>query len=106
MKKFISIILFFSISQFAFAETYSFVARVNLIEKDYIYIDGNENKFKLVNKHSPDYTRIGSNFTTTYIISGRETSFETLASVGYITKAKITVKDNLVKEIIVLDMQL
>lgn len=104
MKNFISIIFLFLISQFTFAETYSFTAQVLLIEKDYIVIEGNRQKFMLVNKHSPAHTRIGASFTTTYI-DGSKISFETLAGVGYITKAKITIKDNLVKEIIVLEMQ-
>lgn len=105
MKKFISIIFILLISQIAIADIYSFTARVNIIKKDYLYVDGNAEKFMLVNKHSPAHTRIGSSFKTTYIDGGQEISFETLAGVGYITKAKITVKDNLVKEIIVLDMQ-
>lgn len=105
MKNFISIVFIFLIPQFVFADTYSFTTEVLLIEKDYIVIKANRKKFMLVNKHSPSYTRIGSSFTTTYIDGGQKISFKTLAGVGYITKAKITIKDNLVKEIIVLEMQ-
>ena len=104
MKKFISIIFVFLISQYAFAEPYTFTAEVLLIEKDYIVIHPNLKKFKLVNKYSPAYTRLGSSFKTSYIDGGK-TTFESLAKVGYISKAKITIEDNLVKEIIVLEMQ-
>ena len=88
-----------------FADTYSFNAKVNLIEKDYLYVEGNKQKFMLVNKYSPSYTRIGAGFKTVYFAGGQKTTFDTLASAGYIEKAKITIKDNLVKEIIVLEMR-
>lgn len=105
MKYFISLIFLFLASNLAFAETYTFRDRVLLIEKDYLVIQNNRQKFMLVNKHSPSYTRIGSSFKTTYFDAyGHKMSFDELAGIGYIEQAKITVKDNLVKEIIVLEM--
>lgn len=107
MKKFISIIFIFLVSQSVFAETYSFTARILTIEKDYIVIAGSEDKFMLVNKHSPAHTRIGASFKTSYMTSkNSKTSFETLEAVGHITKAKVTIKDNLVKEIMVLEIHI
>lgn len=107
MKNFISIISFLLISQLSFAETFSFTAQISTIKKDYIIIAESEEKFMLVNKHSPSYTRIGAGFKTAYIVNGgSKTSFETLEMVGHITKAKITIKDNFVKEIIVLDIHI
>lgn len=105
MKNIIIITFFLLTSSLALADTYSFIARVNIIKADYLYVDGNTNKFMLVNKYSPAHTRIGANFETTYIAGGRQVSAETITYVGHIDKAKITIKDNLVKEIIVLDMQ-
>ena len=104
MKNLLSIIFLLLVSQFVVAETYSFTAEVLLIEKDYIVVAGNRQKFMLVNKHSPAHTRIGSSFTTTYLNGSSKISFEMLAGVGYITKAKIIIADKLVKEIIVLEM--
>jgi len=106
MKKFISIVFIFLISQFAFAETFTFTAQILTIEKDYIVIAGSEKKFMLVNKHSPSYTRIGASFKTTYIANGQQTTFDTLAAVGHIKKAKVTINDNLVKEITVLEIHI
>ena len=106
MKKFISVIFIFLISQFAFAETYSFTSEVVSIEKDYIIVRDNMKKFMLVNENSPAHTRLAANFTTTYIDGNHKSSFADLAHIGHITKAKITIENNLVKEIIVLDMQM
>lgn len=107
MKNFISIIFILLLSQSAFAETYSFTARILTIEKDYIIVGNNEQKFMLVNKHSPAHIRIGSSFKTSYMTSkNSKTSFETLEAVGHITKAKVTIKDNLVKEIMVLEIHI
>jgi len=103
MKNIISIIFIFLISQFAFAETYSFTTDVLLIEKDYIVVRPNRTKYMLVNKHSPAHIKLSHDMTT-YSEHGQKVYFQMLADIGHIKKAKITMKDNFVKHIIILEM--
>ena len=89
------------------------VGRIDLIEKDYIRIDNRE--YKLLNEFSEKRTKTRYRFETEYWVwvfndNGRpvksyQVNFNTLAGVGYIDKARVTLKQGFVGKIEVLDLQ-
>ncbi len=112
MKKIL--IIFFvcmSLSTIVFsAEELSIIeGRIDLIEPGHITMSTGI-KYQLVN---PDFDKNleadSYDFETTYWISDRDdpyqVDFNALAGVGYADKARITLQNNIVKKIEILDMQ-
>lgn len=82
------------------AKPLTFEAQVVHIDKNYILVmlDNRKKKYELSNLFHPG--------TKYYNTNGRETSFETLYGVGYINKARITVEDNKVLRLEVIELHL
>ena len=87
-----------------------YVAR---IEKDYIIM--NDTQFKLINKYSGPKDKIIYGFETEYwlmnydrkgnLLGAFKVNWETLGAVGWVAKARVTLQDNVVRKIEVLETE-
>ncbi len=87
---------------------------IERIEKDYIIM--NDTQFKLINEFSAPNDKILYGFETEYWVwvfdsEGRsvrsyQVNFQTLAGVGWVAKARVTLQGNVVLKIEVLDMEM
>ena len=97
----------------AAAERSTIVGTIDLIEKDYISVGGKQ--YKLLNEFSEQMTKIKYGFETEYWvfifndngipIRSYQVTFNTLAGVGYVDKAKVIFRNGMVSKIEVIDLQ-
>jgi hypothetical protein len=114
MKKAI-LIIFISAALYATAlaagKTSVLVGYIESIEKDYIIM--NDTQFKLINTYSDPKDKITYGFETEYwlmdydrkgnLLGAFKVNFETLGAVGWVAEARVTLQDNVVRKIEVLD---
>ena len=114
MKKAILIILIsmaLCATALAAGKTSVLVGYIESIEKDYIIM--NDTQFKLMHKSSDVTDRIKYRFETEYwlmdydrkgnLLGAFKVNYETLGAVGWVAKARVTLQDNVVRKIEVLD---
>lgn len=86
---------------------------IRFIEKDYIIID--DQKYKLVNSFTEEKIKAQYDFETEYWIVSYDSrnkertyqvNFRSLAGVGWVAKARVTLQDSLVRKIEVLDLEM
>ena len=95
------------------AERSVIAGRIDLIEKDYIFMDGKQ--YKLLNEFSERIDKIKYGFETEYWfwvlndngspVRSYQVNFGTLAGVGYIDRARVTLENGIVRKVEVLDLQ-
>ena len=95
----------------AAGKTSVLVGYIESIEKDYIIM--NDTQFKLINTYSGPKDKITYGFETEYwlmdydrkgnLLGAFKVNWKTLGAVGWVAKARVTLQDNVVRKIEVLD---
>jgi hypothetical protein len=102
-----------SVTPLAAEKTFITVGTIRSIEKDYIIID--DQKYTLLNNFTEEKTKAQYDFETEYWIVTYDSkkkermyqvNFRTLAGVGWVAKARVTLQGSLVRKIEVLDLEM
>ena len=116
MKRSVSILfilLILSVTPSAAEKSFVIMGTIRAIEKDYIIID--DQKYKLLNSFTEKKTKARCDFETEYWIVTYDSkkrertyqvNFRTLAGVGWVAQARVTLQGSLVQKIEVLDLEM